>query len=108
MSSEAENIVNEEIQQDKKEEVKFQSVDFVLDIPLKVSVEVGRTSILVKDLLKLSQGSVIELDKTSGDPLEVLANGKIVAKGEIVVVNEKFGIRVTEILSPSERMESLK
>ncbi len=68
----------------------------------------GRTQIIVKDLLQLGQGSVLELDKLAGEPLEILVNGKLVAKGEVVVVNEKFGIRLTDIISPIERIETLK
>jgi len=88
--------------------LKVQNLDFILDIPLKVSVELGRTQVLIKDLLQLGQGSVLELDKLAGEPLEILVNGKLVAKGEVVVVNEKFGIRLTDIISPIERIESLK
>ncbi len=88
--------------------LRVQNLDFILDIPLKVTVELGRTSILIKDLLQLGQGSVLELDKLAGDPLEILVNGKLVAKGEVVVVNEKFGIRITDIISPVERIESLR
>lgn len=88
--------------------LKVQNLDFILDIPLKVTVELGRTSIIIKDLLQLGQGSVLELDKLAGEPLEILVNGKLVAKGEVVVVNEKFGIRLTDIISPLERIESLK
>lgn len=88
--------------------LKVQNLDFILDIPLKVSVELGRTSLLIKDLLQLGQGSVLELDKLAGEPLEVLVNGKLVARGEVVVVNEKFGIRLTDIISPIERIETLK
>jgi flagellar motor switch protein FliN/FliY len=77
------------------------------DIPLKVSVELGRTQIIVKDLLQLGQGSVLELDKLAGEPLEILVNGKLVAKGEVVVVNEKFGIRLTDIITPAERIRKL-
>lgn len=88
--------------------LKVQNLDFILDIPLKVSVELGRTRVVVKDLLQLGQGSVLELDKLAGEPLEVLVNGKLVARGEVVVVNEKFGIRLTDIISPIERIETLK
>ena len=77
-------------------------------IPLKVTVELGRTEVVIKDLLQLGQGSVLELDKLAGEPLEILVNGKLVAKGEVVVVNEKFGIRLTDIISPIERIETLK
>ena len=82
-------------------------VDFILDIPLEVTIELGRTRMVINDLLKLGQGSVIELSKTAGDTLEVLANQKLIARGEVVVVNEKYGIRLTEIVSPGERIESL-
>jgi len=88
--------------------LKVQNLDFILDIPLKVTVELGRTKVLVKDLLQMGQGSVIELDKLSGEPLEILVNGKLVAKGEVVVINEKFGARLTDIISPIERIETLK
>ncbi len=88
--------------------LKVQNLDFILDIPLKVSVELGRAQVVIKDLLQLGQGSVLELDKLAGEPLEVLVNGKLVARGEVVVVNEKFGIRLTDIMSPLERIETLK
>ncbi|HLE10083.1 MAG: flagellar motor switch protein FliN [Bdellovibrionales bacterium RIFOXYD12_FULL_39_22] len=88
--------------------LKVQNLDFILDIPLKVTVELGRTSLVIKDLLQLGQGSVLELDKLAGEPLEILVNGKLVAKGEVVVVNEKFGIRLTDIISPIDRIETLK
>ena len=88
--------------------LKVQNLDFILDIPLKVTVELGRTEVVIKDLLQLGQGSVLELDKLAGEPLEILVNGKLVAKGEVVVVNEKFGIRLTDIISPIERIETLK
>ena len=84
------------------------NLNFILDIPLEVSVELGRTRMLVNDLLKLGQGSVIELSKIAGETLEIMANQKLVARGEVVVVNEKYGIRVTEIISPMERVEKLR
>ena len=83
------------------------SLDFILDIPLEVSVELGRTRMVINDLLQLGQGSVIELTKLAGEPLEILVNNKLVARGEVVVVNEKFGVRVTDIVSPLERVKSL-
>jgi flagellar motor switch protein FliN/FliY len=86
---------------------KMKKLDLILDIPLRVSVELGRTRMLVNDLLQLGQGSVIELNKLAGDPLEVLVNDKLIARGEVVVVNEKFGIRLTDIISPIERIEKL-
>ncbi len=93
---------------DALNKLKVQNLDFILDIPLKVTVELGRTSVVIKDLLQLGQGSVLELDKLAGEPLEILVNGKLVAKGEVVVVNEKFGIRLTDIISPVERIDTLK
>lgn len=93
---------------DALNKLKVQNLDFILDIPLKVSVELGRTQVVIKDLLQLGQGSVLELDKLAGEPLEVLVNGKLVARGEVVVVNEKFGIRLTDIISPLERIETLR
>jgi flagellar motor switch protein FliN/FliY len=87
---------------------QVQSLDFILDIPLKVTVELGRSKMAVRDILQLSQGSVVELSKFAGEPLEVLVNDKLIARGEVVVVNEKFGIRLTDIISPVERIEQLK
>ena len=77
----------------------FSKLKMILDIPLKVSVELGRTKMLVNDLLQLGQGSVIELDKIAGEPMEILINDKLVAMGEVVVVNEKFGVRLTDVVS---------
>jgi flagellar motor switch protein FliN len=85
-----------------------QSLDFILDIPLKVTVELGRTKMAIRDILQMAQGSVVELSKFAGEPLEVLVNDKLIARGEVVVVNEKFGIRLTDIISPVERIEQLK
>ena len=82
-------------------------LDFILDIPLEISVELGRTTMLVNDLLQLGQGSVVELTKLAGEPMEILVNGKLVARGEVVVVNEKFGVRLTDIISPIDRVKSL-
>lgn len=84
------------------------NMEFILDIPLEVTVELGRTKLLIHELLKLGQGSVIELSKLAGESLEVLANQKLIARGEAVVVNEKFGVRLTEVVSPMERIERLK
>ncbi len=85
----------------------IKDLDFLLDIPLEISVELGRTRILVNDLLHLGQGSVVELTKLAGEPLEILINHKLVARGEAVVVNEKFGVRITDIVSPMERVKQL-
>jgi flagellar motor switch protein FliN len=84
------------------------NIDFILDIPLEITVELGRTKMMICDLLKLGQGSVIELTKLAGDTLEILANNKLIAKGEVIVINEKYGIRMTEVISPVERIEKLK
>ncbi len=89
------------------EKVDTKSLDLILDIPLTVTVELGRSKILINDLLQLGQGSVIELTKLVGEPLEVLVNNKLVARGEVVVVNEKFGVRLTNIVTPMERVQSL-
>ena len=82
-------------------------LDFILDIPLDVSAELGRTRLLINELLQLGQGSVVELNKLAGEPLEVYVNGKLVARGEAVVINEKFGVRLTDIISPNERVKQL-
>jgi flagellar motor switch protein FliN/FliY len=83
------------------------NLDFILDIPLEVSVELGRTKIPISDLLQLGQGSVIELAKLAGEPLEILVNQRLVARGEVVVINDKFGVRLTDIISPAERVQQL-
>ncbi|MFT5422023.1 MAG: flagellar motor switch protein FliN/FliY [Candidatus Endobugula sp.] len=82
-------------------------LDIILDIPVTISMEVGSTSITIRNLLQLNQGSVIELDRLAGEPLNVLVNGTLIAHGEVVVVNEKFGIRMTDVISPSERIKKL-
>jgi flagellar motor switch protein FliN len=87
---------------------KDRNLQLILDIPLRVTVELGRTKMQVSDLLNLGQGSVIELSKLAGEPMEVLVNDKLIARGEAVVVNEKFGVRLTDIISPAERVEQLK
>ncbi|ODS23006.1 flagellar motor switch protein FliN [Candidatus Endobugula sertula] len=82
-------------------------LDIILDIPVTISMEVGSTSITIRNLLQLNQGSVIELDRLAGEPLNVLVNGTLIAHGEVVVVNEKFGIRMTDVISPTERIKKL-
>ena len=106
--------IDEEAEDTKGEEGKDQKgtagekgLDLILDIPLTVAVELGRSKMLINDLLQLGQGSVIELTKLVGEPLEVLVNQKLVARGEVVVVNEKFGVRLTDIVTPMERVQSL-
>jgi flagellar motor switch protein FliN/FliY len=84
------------------------NLDFILDIPLEITVELGRTKMMIHDLLKLGQGSVIELGKLAGDTLEILANNRLIAKGDVVVMNDKYGIRLTEVISTVERLEKLK
>ncbi|RON49786.1 flagellar motor switch protein FliN [Pseudomonas frederiksbergensis] len=84
------------------------NLDVILDIPVSISMEVGSTDINIRNLLQLNQGSVIELDRLAGEPLDVLVNGTLIAHGEVVVVNEKFGIRLTDVISPSERIKKLR
>ncbi len=83
-------------------------LEVILDIPVTISMEVGQTSITIRNLLQLNQGSVIELDRLAGEPLDVLVNGTLIAHGEVVVVNEKFGIRMTDVISPAERIKRLR
>jgi flagellar motor switch protein FliN/FliY len=82
-------------------------LDMILDIPVQISVELGRTKITIKNLLQLAHGSVVELDAMAGEPMDVLVNGTLIAQGEVVVVNDKFGIRLTDIITPSERMRKI-
>ena len=83
------------------------NLDFILDIPMQVTVQVGSTKMVIRELLQLGQGSVIELEKLAGEPMEVLVNNKLVARGEVVVVNEKFGVRLTDVISAAERVQQL-
>jgi len=85
-----------------------QDLDLILDIPIQLTVELGRTRIAIKDLLQLAQGSVVELEGLAGEPMNVFVNGCLIAQGEVVVVNEKFGIRLTDIITPSERIRKLR
>jgi flagellar motor switch protein FliN/FliY len=84
------------------------NIDVILDVPVTLSLEVGRTRLPIRSLLQLSQGSVVELERAAGEPLDVYVNGTLVAHGEVVVVNEKFGIRLTDVISPAERIRKLK
>ena len=84
------------------------NLDVILDIPVTLSMEIGRTELPIHSLLQLNQGSVVELDRLAGEPLDVLINGTLIAHGEVVVVNEKFGIRLTDVVSPAERVKNLK
>jgi flagellar motor switch protein FliN/FliY len=84
------------------------NLDTVLDIPVTISMEIGRTKISIRNLLQLNQGSVVELDRLAGEPLDVMVNGTLIAHGEVVVVNDKYGIRLTDVVSAAERVKKLK
>jgi len=84
-----------------------QNLDFLLDIPLKVTVELGRTSMIINKMLQLTQGSVVELEKAAGEPVEIYVNDKLLGKGEVVVINDRFGIRITEIISQADRIKNM-
>ncbi len=84
------------------------NLDVILDIPVTLSMEIGRTQISIRHLLQLNQGSVVELDRLAGEPLDVMVNGTLIAHGEVVVVNERFGIRLTDVISPAERVKKLR
>lgn len=98
----------DELQADAPSGDQAQRLELILDVPVSLSLEVGRTSMSVGELLQLNQGSVVELDRLAGEPLDVLVNGTLVAHGEIVVVNDKFGIRLTDVVSPAERVRKLR
>lgn len=93
--------------EEQKIVAETKNLDFILDIPLQLTVELGRTKLLVKDILQLNQGAVVELSKLAGEPLDVFVNSKLVARGEAVVINDKFGIRLVDIVSPNERVEKV-
>jgi flagellar motor switch protein FliN len=105
--SETESIPEPVAAKPREKKEKVSSMEILLDIPLEISAELGRTRMIISDLLQLGQGSVIELNKLAGEPLEILVNQKLIARGEVVVVNEKFGIRLTDIISPLERIKQL-
>ena len=88
-------------------DLEGRGIDLLLDIPLQVSVEVGRSRILVRELLQMQEGTLIELDKLAGEPLDLYVNSRLIARGEAVVINDKFGLRLTDVVSPSERIENL-
>ena len=92
---------------EKQDPTHVNNLDFILDIPVQLTVELGRTKIAIKSLLQLAQGSVVELDGLAGEPMDVLVNNCLIAQGEVVVVNDKFGIRLTDIITPSERIKKL-
>ena len=99
------NVMANEENTDTRQDT--QKLRLILDIPLQLTVELGRTSLLVRDVLQLNQGSVLELSKLAGEPLDVFVNSKLVARGEAVVVNEKFGVRLVDVISPNERVEKV-
>lgn len=88
-------------------QIDNRNIEFLLDIPLNVSVEVGRSKILIKDLMQMREGNVIELDKLAGEPLDLYINSRLIARGEAVLVNDKFGLRLIDVVSPAERIEKL-
>jgi len=95
------------VSEDGKDVPPMKNLDFIMDIPLQLTVELGRTKLLVRDVLLLNQGSVVELTKLAGEPLDVFVNSKLVARGEAVVINDKFGIRLLDIVSPNERVDKV-
>ena len=103
----ASSSVFQEFSKDGSESNTRHDIDLILDIPVQMTVELGRTKIAIKNLLQLAQGSVVELDGMAGEPMDVLVNGCLIAQGEVVVVNDKFGIRLTDIITPSERIRKL-
>jgi flagellar motor switch protein FliN len=106
----AEEIKNPDMPefQEQAAQTPAKDINFILDIPLEVSVVIGRTKILVQELLQLGQGSVVALEKLAGEPMEVYVNDRLIGRGEVVVVNERFGIRLTDIISPAERVNQLR
>lgn len=109
MTEEAKNLEMQELQEQGEVPGGAQrDINFILDIPLELTVIIGRTKILVQELLQLGQGSVVALEKLAGEPMEVYVNEKLIGRGEVVVVNEKFGIRLTDIISPADRVRQLK
>ncbi len=107
-SSGTEKVQMNELEDNSKSKSSDENIDVILDIPVTLSLEVGTTVIAIRNLLQLNQGSVIELDRLAGEPLDVKVNNTLIAHGEVVVVNEKYGIRLTDVMSPSERIKKLK
>ncbi len=105
MAEQAESEAEQEAGDNEEEKKKL---DTILDIPVTISMEVGRSQISIRNLLQLNQGSVVELDRVAGEPLDVLVNGTLIAHGEVVVVNDKFGIRLTDVISQIERIKKLR
>lgn len=108
MTEEAKNLEMQELQDQGHAPDEHRDINFILDIPLELTVVIGRTKILVQELLQLGQGSVVALEKLAGEPMEVYVNEKLIGRGEVVVVNEKFGVRLTDIISPADRVRQLK
>lgn len=104
----AENVQLDKLQSSASSSGDDINLDVILDIPVTIAMEIGNTKINIRNLLQLNQGSVVELDRMAGEPLDVVVNGTLIAHGEVVVVNEKFGIRLTDIISPAERVKKLK
>ena len=104
----AENVQLDKLQSSASSSGDDINLDVILDIPVTIAMEIGNTKITIRNLLQLNQGSVVELDRMAGEPLDVVVNGTLIAHGEVVVVNEKFGIRLTDIISPAERVKKLK
>jgi len=100
--------MNNLVEDDKEGNMGDTNLDVILDIPISISLQIGSTKISIRNLLKLNQGSVVELDRLAGEPLDVLVNGTLIAHGEVVVVNEKYGIRLTDVISAAERIQKLK
>ncbi len=107
-SKEPEEAKFDELKTDESRDKSVRDINFLLDVPLEITVELGRTRMLIQELVQLGQGSVIELEKLAGEPMEILVNNKLIARGEVVVVNEKFGVRLTDTISPTERIRQLK
>lgn len=113
MNEEMINQEQENIENTKKEEKQNniqteKNIDFLLDIPVLITVELGRTKLLLRDLLKLEEGAIIELDKFEGEPVDILVNNKLIARGEVVIINERFGVKIIDIISAQERVKQLK
>ena len=107
-SAQAESVPLDNLQSSATGKGEDINLDVILDIPVTIAMEIGNTKINIRNLLQLNQGSVVELDRMAGEPLDVMVNGTLIAHGEVVVVNEKFGIRLTDIISPAERVKKLK
>lgn len=113
MTEEITNKEQENVENVKKEEKQNniqtdKNLNFLLDIPVSVTVELGKTKLLLKDLLKLDEGAILELDKFEGEPVDILVNNKLIAKGEVVIINERFGVKIIDIISTQERVKQLK